>query len=329
MSRTCANLSLALLLLVVACKGAAPKAFELAAGAPSFVGLVDARPCAISVTDVGGVRCVEPSGLLTWHADVCRPVRQRPTVIGGTLWVACDDGEWSALDVKTGKQRWKQTGRPVPAGALVSDGQVGFLAGRAGELEAIDETGLSLWSASGGPRLWAGAGAVMSAGPKGLVVFQAGTGDRLWSDDKPAVALGGNDELVVAARAAGDLVAWDLASGHVRWGVTLGAFAVDSLWVSEKTLSVGLANGDLVELATLDGAEVSRVRLAAALAAPVVDGVAVLQGREGCAVVLATSTSVCVDHQLRGSAVVRDGVLMLSPRDGRVLGFRLDGSKRQ
>jgi outer membrane protein assembly factor BamB len=320
---TRANLSLAALLLAVACKGSAEKVFELDAAAPSFVGLVETPGCVVSVTDVGAVSCFLPDGEVSWHADACRPVRQRPAVIGGSLWLACDSGDWTALDVKTGRVRWRKTGRRVPAGPLVSDGVVGFVATRDGALEAVDETGRSLWTATAGARLWVGGGAVAASSDAGVQVFQAGSGDRLWADEKPAVALGGNDELVVAARASGDVVAWDLGSGQVRWGVTLGAFAPDTLAVGDRSLTIGLQRSELVELATLDGAERSRVTLAAPLAAPVRDGVAVLQGREGCARVLGTPTTVCVDHQLRGSAVVRGGVLLLGPRDGRVLGYRV------
>jgi outer membrane protein assembly factor BamB len=327
--RTRANLSLAMLLLAVACKGSAEKVFELTATAPAFVGLLETPPCVISVTDIGAISCLTPDGRTTWRADGCRPVRQRPAVIGGSVWLACDSGDWTALDVKTGKSRWRLTGRRVPTGPLASDGMIGLVAARDDVVEAIDETGLTLWTADGGPRLWAGGGVVATAGDqRGVRVLQARTGERMWGDEKPAVALGGNAELVVAARASGDLVAWDLATGQLRWGVTLGAFAPDTLSVGDVALTVGLQRGEIIELATLDGAERSRTRLGAPLAAPVRGGVAVLQGREGCATVLATGTTVCVDHQLRGSAVVRDGVLLLAPRDGRVLGFRLPATGR-
>lgn len=319
-----ANLPLAALLLAVACKGSGEKVFEQTAAAPSFVGLVETPPCVVSVTDVGAASCLTPNGEPLWRADVCRPVRARPAVIGGSLWVACESGEWTALDLKTGKPRWKQAGRRAPVSPLQSDGVHGFLAAADGAVEAVDETGLEVWTATSGPRLWAGGDVIATSHPqRGVLVLQAATGDRMWSDDKPAVALGGNEELIVAARASGDVVAWDLASGHLRWGVTLGAIVPDTLLVEAATLTLGLQRGDLVELATLDGAARSRTALPAPLAAPVRHGVAVLQGREGCALVLAGGQTVCVDHQLRGSAVVRDGVLMLAPRDGRVLGYRL------
>lgn len=322
--RARANLSLAALLLAVACRGGAERVFERAAAAPSFVGLTETPLCAVAITDTGAAACFATGGQLTWKAEVCRPVRHRPAVIGGTLWVACDNGEWSAIDVKSGKPRWKLPGRRAPGAALASDGIHGFIASPDGTLEAVDETGTSLWTrADAGTRLSAAGEAVVVSGDRGIAAFQAGSGDRLWADEKPALGLAGSDELVVAARASGDLAAFDLQSGALRWGVTLGAFAPDTLAIDGDRVTVGLQRGDVVELAALDGAEKQRFTLPAALAAPVRGGVAVMQGREGCAAVLGTTQTICVDHQLRGSAVVKDGVVMLAPRDGRVLGFKL------
>jgi hypothetical protein len=52
-------------------------------------------------------------------------------------------------------------------------------------------------------------------------------------------------------------------------------------------------------------------------------------GREGCVELLALDDGHalgerCVDHQLRGAPVLRGPSLLLTPRDGRVLGLRLD-----
>lgn len=321
----CANLSLAALLLAVAaCRGSGDRVFEHTASAPSFTGLVDTTACAVSITDTGAASCLVATGDELWRADVCRPVRHRPAVIGGSLWVACESGEWTALDVKTGRPRWKQAGRGVPVSALASDGPHGFIATADGLVTAIDETGTVQWSGTAGPRLCASGDALATSNDeRGVLVLQAASGDRMWSDEKPALALAGSDELIIAARAAGDLVAWDLLTGAVRWGVTLGAFAPDTLSVDDGRVTVGLLSGDVVTLDAIDGAEKQRVRLSGPLVAPVHERVAVVQGREGCALVLGTEQKICVDHQLRGSAVVRDGVLMLGPRDGRVLGYRL------
>jgi len=318
-----ANLSLCALLLAVACRSSAERVFELAGNAPAFVGLVEAPGCAVSVNDLGAATCIGAGGQVLWRADVCRPVRQRPAIIGGTLWVACENGEWHGLDVKSGRSRWKQPGRRAPVAALASDGLRGFIAGTGAMVEAIDETGASLWVARGSPPLWAGADAVaMSVGDAGVEVDDV-HGTPLWSDPRPAVAIAGTDALVIAARASGDLAALDARTGEPRWGVTLGAFTPDSLSVDGERVFVGLQSGALVELSVEGGVEKSRTQLPAPLAAPVRHGVAVLQGREGCALMLAAGRTVCVDHQLRGSAVVNDGILMLGPRDGRVLGFRL------
>ncbi len=298
--------------------------FEVVGSAPAFAGLVDAPGCAISVSDLGAATCIESSGKTAWRAEVCHPVRHRPAVIGGTLWVACENGEWHGVDVKSGRTRWKEPGRRTPTSALVSDGLRGFIAGTDGAVEAIDETGASQWHALAGPRLWAGADVLAAAtADAGVAVFRAATGEPAWSAEKSVVALGGTDALVLAARASGDLVALDPANGELRWGVTLGAFAPDSLSTDGESVFVGLESGHVVELAAQGGGEKARTLLPAPLAAPVRHGVAVLQGRDGCAVVLASGQKICVEHQLRGSAIVHDGVLMLGPRDGRVLGFRL------
>jgi outer membrane protein assembly factor BamB len=281
----------------------------------------------VSVTDVGAAACVTERGQVLWRADVCRPVHHRPAVIGGSLWVACDDGEWTALDVKTGQARWRQTGRRVPADAVASDGVRGFIASADGAIEAVDETGRSLWTSHGGTAPFAAGDLVIASGAHGLVALEAATGERRWADARPVVALATDDARVFAARAAGDLVAWD-SEGHPLWGVTLGAFAPGALSFAGDALTVGLASGDVVEVGASDGAEHSRKRLPAPLAAPVHAGVAVLQGREGCAVVLATAQTACANHQLRGAAIVRDSVLLLGPRDGRVLGFQLKLSAR-
>ena len=325
-----ANLSLVALLLAVACKGSVERVFELTAPAPSFIGLTDTAACAVAITDVGAAACVTSTGDYAWRAEVCRPVRQRPTVVGGSLWVACDDGEWTAVDVKTGKARWKLTGRRAPAGPLMSDGLHGFIAGTDGVLEAVDETGAALWSRDAGSRLWAGSETVVASHEqRGITAFDARSGDRLWSDDKPAVAIAGTQDLVITARAAGDLVARNLSDGKVLWGVTLGAFAPDTLSVEGDEVTVGLQSRDVVTLSAADGSERSRATLSAPLAAPARQGAAALQGREGCAAILGTTQTVCVDHQLRGSPVVKSGVLMLAPRDGRVLGYKLEALNRR
>lgn len=325
-----ANLSLVALLLAVACKGSVERAFELTAPAPSFVGLTDTGACAIAITDVGAAACITSTGDYGWRAEVCRPVRQRPTIIGGSLWVACDDGAWTAVDVKTGKLRWKLTGRRAPSGPLASDGPHGFITGTDGVLEAVDETGATLWTQDAGSRLWASGETVVASHEQlGVVAFHAASGDRLWSDEKPAVAIAGTEARVITARAAGDLVARDLSDGKVLWGATLGAFAPDTLSVEGDDVMVGLLSRQVVTLAAADGSEKARATFSAALAAPVRHGAAALQGREGCAAIIGTTQTVCVDHQLRGSPVVKGGVLMLAPRDGRVLGYKLEALTRR
>ncbi|MBL8950835.1 MAG: PQQ-binding-like beta-propeller repeat protein [Myxococcaceae bacterium] len=311
------------LLLAVACRSSAERVFEVVGSAPAFVGLVETPACAISVNDLGAAVCIDAAGQTPWRAEVCHPVRHRPTIIGGTLWVACENGEWHGVDVKSGKPRWKQPGRRVPISGLASDGLRGFVAGDGGVVEVIDETGATQWSVRGGPRLAAGGDVLAVASlDGGLAVFDATHGGALWADEKAVVALAGTDGVVLAARAAGDVVAWDTKTGAPRWGVTLGAIVPDSLSVEGERIWVGLASREVVELSAVGGAEKGRFRLTGLLAAPVHAGVASVSGRDGCAVVLATGQNVCADHALRGSAVLLDGVLLLGPRDGRVLGFR-------
>lgn len=317
------------LLLAVAlsgCSRSAERLFELTSAAPSFVGLIDTPACVVSVTDLGVVRCLSSAGDALWRAEVCKPVRQRPALVGGSLVIACDSGEWVALDVKTGKARWKLAGRRVPVAALRSDGLRGFVAGEANALEAIDETGLSLWTVTAGPRVFAAGDVVVASSPdQGVLALEAKTGARLWADDTPAIALGGNEQVIVVAHAAGDLVAYGAVDGKQRWAVTLGALASDTLSVEAGSVLIGLARPELVELSVETGTEKSRTALPQPLSAPVSSGVAALLGNEGCAALLGTQPlqTVCVQHQLRGPAVVRDGVLLLGPRDGRVLGYKL------
>jgi outer membrane protein assembly factor BamB len=248
-------------------------------------------------------------------------------VVGNSLWFACDDGEWVALNKEDGQPRWRQTGKKIPASSLISDGVHGFIASENGVVEAIDETGQRLWTQALGPLMWAQSETLISSNDRKVTAVEATTGKPLWHEEKSAAGIAGIDQHVALLGAEGGLSLVDLASGAVQWSGRLKNPLPATLTIDRGSIWVGTEDAEVVELSLDDGSQKSRTSLPEKLASPIQDGIAFMSGSSGCVRILDTQKQWCVDHPLRGKPIVDDGVLLVAPRDGRVLGFRVPATK--
>lgn len=170
-----------------------------------------------------------------WSVSSGAPVmadlsRLRPAIAGNRVLVAGAKGVLRALD-DAGKTVWEQrTGLPVSGGLTAGYGRV-FAGTAEGDLAAFGvDDGLPVWKKRLSAAILApaalDAGHVVVQTQDGrLHVLEAATGNLLWSYDLPMPALSVRGyampliagDLVIAASAAGKIVALDLKTGAGRW----------------------------------------------------------------------------------------------------------------
>jgi len=203
---SCLPLLLSCLLLCCDAMGADHAA--MFRGNPQLTGVYDARP----VYSISGVRFTFAAG---------GPIRSTPAVVDGVLYFGSSDGNFHAIDAKTGIVRGLfRTGGAVTSSPAVADG-VAFFASRDGFLYAVDiRTGRQRWRAPLGKDL----------------------GDQNYWDyflSSPVVVnrtvyIGGGDGVVRAL---------DAHSGKVRWTFATGA----------RVRATPAFSGDMVVVATMSG----------------------------------------------------------------------------
>ena len=170
-----------------------------------------------------------PSGKphVAWTFQADSAIRSSPTVSGDTVFVSAVDGVVHALEVSTGRERWRtdvgaELGAATP---LAIDGQM-VVGDRAGLVHALDpKTGTERWRATvDGPI----AGAAADGGDSIMVATESGTayqidpssGEMEWQSELPggvSRSIAATDDLVYCAVSGGLLVALRAHDGSIAW----------------------------------------------------------------------------------------------------------------
>jgi outer membrane protein assembly factor BamB len=189
-------------------------------GNPQLTGVYDAR----AVYSISGVRFTFATG---------GPIRSTLAVVDGVLYFGSSDGNFYAIDAKSGNGRWMfRTGGAVTSSPAVAEG-VAYFASRDGFLYAVDtRTGKQRWRVSLGKDL----------------------GDQNYWDyflSSPVVVnrtlyIGGGDGMVRAL---------DSQSGKVRWTFDAKARVRATPAVSGDNVVFATMSGHVYALNTKDGTQ--------------------------------------------------------------------------
>jgi outer membrane protein assembly factor BamB len=183
----------------------------------------------------------ERDGKKVWSAST-GPVSSTPLVSGKTVYVGTDDGNLVALDLATGKERWRYASRGSVLSAPVVSGDSVFFANDRDKVIALDrDSGKWRWEyerESPDEFTLRGHAGVAVAGDLVLcgfadgnvVALAVGGGETRWIksiaagktqfidvDTTPVV----RGDTVYAASSSGGLYALDLKSGDERWRLAL------------------------------------------------------------------------------------------------------------
>jgi len=187
-------------------------------GNPQLTGVYDTRP----VYSVDGVKFTFSTG---------GPIRSTPAVVDGVLYVGSGDGNFYALDAKSGDERWRfRTGGGITSSPAVAAGNA-FFSSRDGFLYAVDtRTGRLRWRFRLGKDL--GDSNYWDYYLSSPIVF----GQTLFA--------GGGD---------GHLHALDIRNGKVRWRFATGARVRATPAVSGDNVVIATMNGYVYAVGAKDG----------------------------------------------------------------------------
>ncbi len=217
----------------------------------------------------------QADGATLWTSPTAYTAPTRAIAVNGTLYFGTADGLLVALDAATGRERW----RLQPPGATVlgtpaySDGRI--YAGTGAGFVAVDAaTQQVVWSANTGGEqtgsatvadgiAYLGAAAETTADGS-LHAFDATTGRPLWTADRPRHGVPTVvDGVAYSSSNAGELAAFDTATGATRWAVQIGGdvkapvVAGGVVFVSaadaHRLLAFDAATGDELWQLDLDG----------------------------------------------------------------------------
>lgn len=187
------------------------------------------------------------TGAVIWRQRIA--VSGAPTVAGNAVYAMGRDGSAVALNVATGRILWQNEGAGkasgvIGAGTAAADGNLVYLPFGSGQIQAVSETGDTVWQgAVAGQRLgraYAGFGDVTgdpvviggviyvgsSAGR--MVALDAALGTRIWSAPEGAMnaplVVGGS---VFAVNDAARLVRLDAQTGDLIWGQQMPYFKAE------------------------------------------------------------------------------------------------------
>jgi outer membrane protein assembly factor BamB len=225
----------------------------------------DANVNAFSVKDGGSVWRVEMVGPDDDSTNVGGGVSVDPAAGGGTVYAANGLGVVVALDMATGKQRWRVT-LPTPARAAptIADGRL-YIPTIDDRLFALaQDTGKTIWSYQDPPQATTILGLPSPAFAEGLLVggfgsgdlvcLRAGSGESTWTDGLGSTHAGASLADLSSVRAL------PVISQSAVFGVSLGGLIVSidlrsgrRLWQREVTsLETPYLAGDWLYVVTPD-----------------------------------------------------------------------------
>ncbi|MEX0279133.1 MAG: PQQ-binding-like beta-propeller repeat protein [Ruegeria sp.] len=229
------------------------------------------------------VSAVSPQGQVVWSTDLIPPNDGDEDATGGgmaysdgVLYVSSGFGRLTALDAKTGAQRWQKRLNATGSGApLVKDGLLYVIAGDETGWTVNTKDGRIAWQVEGTPSVGNVLGAPAPALTSDLAIFAFGSGDvaatfrrggiRRWN----ASVAGGRrgraaaqivdvtggpmvvGDTIYIGNHSGRTVAFDGGSGERKWTADEGA--VDTVWPVGNSIFLISDRSQLVRLNASDG----------------------------------------------------------------------------
>ena len=174
-----------------------------------------------------------PKPDIAWTFQADSPIQSSPTVSGDTVFVSAVDGVVHALEVSTGRERWRtdlgaELGAATP---LAIDGRI-VVGDRAGFVHALDPgTGSERWRAMvDGPIAGAAAEAhgdiVVATETNSAYAINPSSGKIRWRSDLPggvSRSITATDDAVYCALSGGFLVALRASDGSLAWQAEVAA----------------------------------------------------------------------------------------------------------
>jgi len=213
-------------------------------GAPVWAGLErdPASGLLLVANEAGDLNAIDRDGKVRWKFATEQPIRAQPKVLGKVVYVASDSGFLYALDLKTGKEKWRAkvdtvTAPRLPpndpktrwdrhASSVMSDGRLLYMASRDKNLYALDiKTGREAWHVTADDIMTATpalhGGSVIFADYAGKVrAVSARDGKQQWIYDAKLTVPGdivvAEDRVIIGSRSY-DLIALDAATGKELW----------------------------------------------------------------------------------------------------------------
>jgi outer membrane protein assembly factor BamB len=341
-----------LALLVVGCRSRVTQRFEFSSDGPSRTGLVPVEGGVLLGNEGGRALRLSSRGQPVWSIRLEREVAARPAANADTAFFASLAGEWLAVALDTGRERWLRAGLPKVSAPLVASADAVFAVAHDGSLHAVDaRTGGTRWSRAApapAPVVGRDAGTapptenesaplllhrdrlVVSLGPLGTGALAPDTGALLWRSaiTAPAFLLGREGRVFAAAR-SGKCVALDATTGALVWSRELGD-TVAAMDLQANALVVALDHNLVVGLSLENGETLWKQTLAASpQSAPLAIGalfavtargpagkILWLQGLPGRPV-----GETRLDSRFVGAPLVVDGAAWFALADGRVVTF--------
>ncbi|KIC44014.1 quinoprotein [Ruegeria sp. ANG-S4] len=238
----------------------------------------------IYTLDAGAtVSAVTPQGQVAWSTNVIPATEKEQDATGGglayangVLYVSSGFGRLTALDAKTGAQRWQKRLNATGSGApLVSDGLLYLVAGDQTGWAVNTNDGRIIWQIDGTPSVGNVLGAPAPVVTSDLAVFAFGSGDIAATFKRGGISrwnasVAGGRRGRAAARIvdvtggpmvsgstiyignhSGRTVAFDATNGDRRWTAPEGA--VDTVWPAGNSVFLISDRSQLVRLDAADG----------------------------------------------------------------------------
>jgi len=286
--------------------------------------------------------------IVRWTLRTDRPLASSPVVVGGVAIQSTSGGTLYAVDVRTGTSRWTASLGGGLSTPTVVDAEV-IVGSTHGSLTGLDvEDGTIRWSLDlGGQILGSPAPDPKAGSPDRSAVIVASTSGDAWrvrldgTIDWTAHDLGRIDRSAAVARgivvlpvAAGELVALDAPTGHLRWrtrvgtGEGVGSPALDGdVALSATGLDSGATGAHAVSALDLSTGSTRWVwadTKKAAYTPAIANGLAFAVSEDGEIVALDLMTGaerwrVAVDRPVEALAAVSGGLVVTASNDGAVL----------
>jgi outer membrane protein assembly factor BamB len=205
---------IAILGAVFACgQPSRPEAVGMFRGGPEHRGLYPAAPA-------------DGRGVIEWSFQTAGPVRASVLVDSARIYVGSGDGNFYAIDRRTGEERWRyQAGGPIQSSAAAW-GDLVFFGDRSNTVYALERsTGRERWRVETG----------------GDHPFEWGLEGWDYFTSSPVIA----GDRVVVGSGDGNVYALDAATGQERWRVETGGRVRSSPAIGDGVVFVGSADGVL------------------------------------------------------------------------------------